>query len=121
MNKIGEDLSDDRISGQGPDAQTQLEIKKLEQERAMEHQRDFLARWNIDVGRLNSRALEAYKSSVAFAQSGLRSTILMNGGALVALARRIDGLASGVRFATAVVTGKADSVDNVNRENWHSI
>ena len=81
-------MANDSEGSEASDLRSQIELARLELEQsrlALERQHEFLTRWNIGLDRPHTRALEAYKSAVGFAQSGLRSAVLMNGGALVAL------------------------------------
>ena len=81
-------MANDSENGEARGLQAQLELSRIELEHirlTLERQHEFLYRWNINLDRPNKWGIEAYKSSVAFAQSGLRSATLMNGGALLVL------------------------------------
>lgn len=68
-----------------PRKTTEQRIADIEESRhRLELSQHWLARWDMDVNGRREDAWRAGESAAAFAQMGLRSTLLLNGGALVA-------------------------------------
>lgn len=63
------------------EGQLRLEEARLKLEKELH----YLERWKVDVTPVEQVAVEAGKGSIAFAQAAIKSGLILNGGALVAL------------------------------------
>lgn len=60
---------------------TELEKIKVRQEGT----RIYLEQWKADISPVEEQTLQTHRSAIAFAQAGLKTAALINGGALIAL------------------------------------
>lgn len=66
-------------------AKLQIQEKQLRFEELRQKEAHYLERWKVDVTPVEQVGIEAGKGSITFAQTAIKTSLILNGGALVAL------------------------------------